>query len=76
MNNYCTAVHNSAYLLFSLQEPSQVVRVQVVLVVAVGKHKEVQVPAGGHHLVEVTELLEAQGPLVVVCVGLLCTDVC
>lgn len=59
------------YLLFSLQEASQVVSVEVVFEVAVGEHEEVQIPAGRHHLVEGAELLEAQRPLVVICIRLL-----
>lgn len=43
----------------------------MVLQVAVGEHEQVKVPTSGHHLVEGTELLEAQRPLVVVGVGLL-----
>lgn len=34
------------YLLLCLQEAGQVVRVEVVFVIAVGEHEEVQVPAG------------------------------
>lgn len=60
-------------LLLVLQEASQVIRVQVVFVVAVGEHEEVQVSAGRHHLVERAELLEAQRALVVICICLLRT---
>lgn len=63
----------SVYLLFGLQEAGQVVGVQVVFMVAVGEHEEVQIPAGRHHLVEGAELLKAQRPLVVVCICLLQT---
>lgn len=59
------------YLLFSLQEAGQVICVEVIFEVAVGEHEEVQIPAGRHHLVEGTELLEAQRPLVVICICLL-----
>lgn len=59
------------YLLFSLQEAFQVICVQVVLVVAVGEHQQVQIAPGRHHLVEGTELLEVQRALVVICVSLL-----
>lgn len=59
------------HLLLHLQEALEVGRAQVVLVVAVGQHEQVEVPARGHHLVEGTELLEAQSALVVVGVCLL-----
>lgn len=52
------------YLLLGAEEPGQVVWVQVIFEVAVGKHEEVQIPAGRHHLVERAELLKAQGSLV------------
>lgn len=50
---------HSSYLLLRLQEAGQVLKVQVVFVVAVGDHEEVQISARGHHLVEGAELLEA-----------------
>lgn len=59
------------YLLLRLQEASDVICVQVVFVVAVGEHKEVQISAGRHHLVEGAELLEPQSSLFVICVCLL-----
>lgn len=60
-----------AYLLLSLQEAFQVICVQVVLVVAVGEHQQVQIAPRRHHLVEGTELLKVQRALVVICVSLL-----
>lgn len=62
------------YLLLVLHKASQVVGVEVVFVVTVGEHEEVQVPAGRHHLVEGAELFEAQRPLVIICVCLLRND--
>lgn len=62
------------YLLLGLQEAGQVVCVQVVLVVAVGEHEKVQVPACGHHLVEGAELFEVQSSLLVIRVRLLHTQ--
>ncbi len=62
------------YLLLSLHEAGQVPCVEMVFVVAVGEHEEVQIPAGRHHLVEGAELLKAQRPLVVIRVCLLCTS--
>lgn len=59
------------YLLLRVEEPGQVVYVQVILEVAVGEHEEVQIPASWHHLVEGAELLKAQSSLVLVCIGLL-----
>lgn len=69
--NWCTGWKQGAHLLFGLQEADQVVRVQVVFVVAVGEHEEVQVPARRHHLVEGAELFKVQRALVVICVRLL-----
>lgn len=60
-----------AYLLLSLQEAFQVICVQVILVVAVGEHQQVQIAPCRHHLVEGTELLKVQRALVVICVSLL-----
>lgn len=60
-----------AYLLLHLQEAGKVDAVQVVLVVAVGEHEQVQIAARRHHLVEGAELLKVQGALVVICVCLL-----
>lgn len=65
---------DNGYLLLNLQEAGQVGGVQVVFVVAVREHEEVQVPAGRHHLVEGAELLKAQLALVVVSVCLLHTQ--
>lgn len=62
---------SSPHLLLHLQEALEVSGVQVVLVVAVGQHEQIEVPAGGHHLVEGTELLKAQCTLMVICVCLL-----
>ena len=62
----CDGVH--AYLLLQLQEAYQVGGVQVVFVVAVGEHEQVQVPPCGHHLVEGAELLKVQRALVVISV--------
>lgn len=59
------------HLLLRVEEPGQVVYVQVILQVAVGEHEEVQIPASWHHLVEGAELLKAQSSLVLVCVCLL-----
>lgn len=64
---------HSEYLLLGLQEAGQVVCIQMVFVVAVGEHEEVQISASRHHLVEGAELLKVQRPLVVICVCLLHT---
>ena len=44
--------------------------------VAVGQHEQVEIPAGGHHLVEGAELLKAQCAPVVIRVGLLQREAC
>lgn len=59
------------YLLLSAEKTGQVICIQVIFEVAVSEHEEVQIPASGHHLVERTELLEAQGSLVVIGICLL-----
>lgn len=64
-------IRTSLYLLLSLQEAGQVISVEMVLVVAVAEHEQVQIPAGRHHLVEGTKLLKAQSSLGVICVCLL-----
>lgn len=46
------------HLLLHLQKALQVRSVQMVLMVAVGQHEQVEVSASGHHLVEGAELLK------------------
>lgn len=59
------------HLLFDLQKACQVICVQVVFVVTVGEHQQVQIPSSRHHLIEGAELVKAQSSLVIIRVGFL-----
>lgn len=56
------------YLLFIFQEACKVMEIHDFFLIAVGDQDQIEVSAGGNHLVERTEFLEAQRALVLVCV--------
>lgn len=62
---------NTPHLLLGLEEAFEVVCVQVVFMVAVGEHQQVQVSPCWHHLIKRAELLKSQSALVVISVCLL-----
>lgn len=59
------------HLLFSLKEAFEVICIQVVFMVAVGEHQQVEIAPCWHHLIERAELLKSQSALVVISVCLL-----
>lgn len=68
---YLTSGFTTPHLLFSLKEAFEVICIQVVFMVAVGEHQQVEIAPRWHHLIERAKLLKSQSALVVISVCLL-----